>query len=213
MTNADILALLKTYHAHLLMLRSCSQYNYEETREFLNKNRNTVQRILIKAGTLRLISIAPPPMFGGYMMNNINPLDIIFDPPYGMDVCSHLSDVILQAIGVIENDPDFYKKLEANPSKKGCDCNVWALIHPQIAEVSKKRMSDGYYADAVEAACKAVNSRVRGYVLDQTGEELDGSGLMKKAFLQTILSSVLLLLKIKVGMIHSKVIWKSFQVL
>lgn len=182
MTNADIISLLNEYRTHLLKLRSHSKFNYEETREFLNKNRNTVQCILIAAGTLRLISIAPPPMFGGYMMKNINPLDVIFDPPYNLDVHSHLSDVILQAIGVIEKDSDFYKKLETKTQKKGRDYNVWSLIHPQIAEVSQKRMSDGYYADAVEAACKAVNARVRDYVLDQTGEELDGAGLMKKAF-------------------------------
>jgi len=62
------------------------------------------------------------------------------------------------------------------------DYDVWALIHPQIAEVSKKRMNDGYYADAVEAACKTVNSLVRKIVFDKIGEELDGAGLMRKAF-------------------------------
>lgn len=62
------------------------------------------------------------------------------------------------------------------------DNDVWALIHPSIAEVSKKRMRDRYYADAVEAACKAVNARVRDIVLDQTGEELDGAKLMQRAF-------------------------------
>jgi len=62
------------------------------------------------------------------------------------------------------------------------DRDIWALIHPQIAEVSKKRISDGYYADAVEAACKALNARVRDIVKAQTGEELDGAKLMQKAF-------------------------------
>lgn len=59
--------------------------------------------------------------------------------------------------------------------------DVWMLIHPQIAEVSKKRMNDEYYADAVEAACKTLNSRVRNIVLDHIGEELDGAPLMRKA--------------------------------
>lgn len=63
-----------------------------------------------------------------------------------------------------------------------CESDVWTLIHPQIMEVSKKRMNDGYYADAVEAACKTVNARVRDIVLDQTGEELDGAKLMQRAF-------------------------------
>ena len=58
----------------------------------------------------------------------------------------------------------------------------WSLIHPSIVEVSMKRMKDGYYADAVEAACKTLNSRVRNIVLDQTGEELDGAKLMRRAF-------------------------------
>ncbi len=182
MTNSEIIQLLKQYRTHLLKLGSYnSEYDYQETRTFLNKNRALVQRILTSAGTLRFVDVAPPPMFGGYMMRNVNPMDLIFDPPYGLDIYSHLSDVIEQAIGIIEVNPDFSTKLDAKPNNVR-DYDIWLLIHPQIAEVSKKRMSDGYYADAVEAACKAVNSRVRDYVLDQTGEELDGSGLMKKAF-------------------------------
>lgn len=70
----------------------------------------------------------------------------------------------------------------AIPVNADCDYDVWALIHPQIAEVSKNRMDDGYYADAVEAACKTVNTRVREIVLNKTGVELDGAGLMRKAF-------------------------------
>lgn len=182
MENAEIIQLLKEYRTHLLKLRSYEEYDDNATRAFLNKNRNSVQRILIVAGTLRRVSIAPTPMFGGYVMNNINPFDIIFDPPYDMDITGHLSDVIEQAIGVVESDPDFYRKLAAKPKKEERDYDIWSLIYPQIAEVSKKRMSDGYYADAVESACKAINSRVRDIVLDQTGEEQDGAGLMRKAF-------------------------------
>lgn len=34
---------------------------------------------------------------------------------------------------------------------------VWSLIHPFIASISRSRMKDGYFADAVEAACKSLN--------------------------------------------------------
>ena len=135
MTNVEIIQLLQEYRLHLLRLRSRKEYNYQETREFLNKNRSIVQRILICAGTLHLVSIAPPPMLGGYMMNGINPLDIIFNPPYGMDIHSHLADVIEQAIGVIEADADFYKKVGAKHQDDARDYDVWALIHPQIADL------------------------------------------------------------------------------
>lgn len=181
MTNSEIIALLKDYRAHLLKLGSHREYDYQKTRTYLNKNRQIVQRILITAKTLRAISVAPPPITGGYVMNNVNPLDLIFDPPYGLDIYSHLSDVIEQTIGIIEADPDFASRLAHKP-KDEKEYDVWGLIHPAIAEISKKRMKDGYYADAVESACKALNSRVRGIVLDHIGEELDGAGLMHKAF-------------------------------
>lgn len=166
----------------MLKLDSYAEYDYQETRALLNNNRALVQRILPRAGTLRFIDVAPPPMIGGYMMRNVNPMDLIFDAPYGLDIHSYLSDVIEQTKGIIEADPDFAAKLEAKPKMDERDYDVWVLIHPQIAEVSKKQMNDGYYADAVEAACKAVISRVRDYVQDQTGEVLDGAGLMKKPF-------------------------------
>lgn len=157
------------------------EYDYQETRSFLNKNRGIVQRILIAAKTLRSITVAPPPLVGGYMMKNVNPLDLIFNPPYGLDIYSHLSDVIEQTIGIVEADPNFSNRLTFHRSDEK-DYDIWGLIHPLVAEVSKKRMIDGYFADAVESACKALNARVRAIVSDQTGEELDGAGLMRRAF-------------------------------
>ena len=50
-------------------------------------------------------------------------------------------------------------------------------------------MESGFYADAVEAACKALNARVREIVKVKTGEELDGAKLMQKAFSVAIPSS------------------------
>ena len=175
MTNLQIIKLLEDYRTHLLKLSSASKYNYESMRSFLNKNRVIVQKILTKAGTLHAMTIAPPPLVGGYVMNNVNPFDVIFDRPYGVDTNIPLSNMIEQAIGIIEADTEFCQKLETNLQKDDRECDVWDLIHPQIAEVSKKRMGDGYYADAVETACKAINSRVRDIVLNQTGEEYDGA--------------------------------------
>lgn len=181
MTNVEIIDLLKEYRSHLLRLYSNDIYDYQATRTFLNKNRALVQKILIKAGTLRAISVAPPPITGGYMMNNLNPMDLIFDPPYGLNIGNHLSDVIEQAVGVIEADETFASKLQVE-SEDGRDYDVWSLVHPTIAEVSKNRIKSGFYADAVEAACKCMNARVRDIVQDKTGEELDGAALMRKAF-------------------------------
>lgn len=43
-------------------------------------------------------------------------------------------------------------------------------------------MEDGYFADAVEVACKSLNTCVREIVKAKTGEELDGARLMQRAF-------------------------------
>lgn len=181
MSNEDIIRLLKDFKYHLQQLESNLGYDYQVARTFLNKNRPLVERILKKAGTLKYVHVAPPPLFGGYMMRNVNPLDLLFDSQYGLDIRGHLSDFIEQTIGIIEADSTFASKLDGKPQDVR-DYDVWSLIHPSITEVSMKRMKDGYFADAVESACKALNARVREIVQDQTGQELDGASLMRRAF-------------------------------
>lgn len=102
-------------------------------------------------------------------------------------VLEHIYDTIspsyMALMAKTENVHETNKNISmARPENIDRNFDVWALMHPQIAEVSKKRINDGYYADAVEAACKTVNSLVRKIVFEQTGEELDGAGLMRKAF-------------------------------
>lgn len=51
-------------------------------------------------------------------------------------------------------------------------------LHPEIARASSKRYQDGHYADAVEAAVKALNALVRL----RSDSDLDGSKLMESVF-------------------------------
>lgn len=51
-------------------------------------------------------------------------------------------------------------------------------LHPEIARAASKRYQDGQYADAVEAAVKALNALVRL----RSGSDLDGSKLMESVF-------------------------------
>lgn len=60
--------------------------------------------------------------------------------------------------------------------------DVWALVHPFITTIAKDRMESGFYADAIENACKAINNRIREMVQAKTGEVFDGAKLMQKAF-------------------------------
>lgn len=60
--------------------------------------------------------------------------------------------------------------------------SIWANIHPQIISVAKGRFDNGHYADAVEAAFKEINMRVKKIYKDRTSVEKDGSKLMQAAF-------------------------------
>lgn len=72
--------------------------------------------------------------------------------------------------------------LKENEQYRAALNDIWALVHPDIEAISRKRFEEQFYADAVEAACKALNARVRDIVKARTGEELDGAKLMQKAF-------------------------------
>ena len=60
--------------------------------------------------------------------------------------------------------------------------DFWYYIHPKIKDICKSRFDSGHYADSVEAALKEINSIVKSIVKAKTGNEFDGSSLMKKAF-------------------------------
>ena len=55
-------------------------------------------------------------------------------------------------------------------------------MHPVVEDVSKKAMKAGLYADAVERAFKAINSRVKKMVKGRVSIKTDGVPLMQKVF-------------------------------
>ena len=77
---------------------------------------------------------------------------------------------------IINRLPDYQQRAQPKPPE------FWDLIHPSITQVAKTRFDSGHYADCAEAALKHINTVVKEIVLRQTGEELDGASLMKKAF-------------------------------
>lgn len=67
-------------------------------------------------------------------------------------------------------------------SESNMQIDFWSLIHPMIQSISKSRFDSNHFADSVEAALKEVNVRVKNIVIARTGQEDDGSSLMKRAF-------------------------------
>lgn len=65
---------------------------------------------------------------------------------------------------------------------KGTEAAFWRLLHPEVRRVAQKRFEGGHFADAVEAALKEVNDRVKKIAKKLRGQELDGADLMYKVF-------------------------------
>ncbi len=59
--------------------------------------------------------------------------------------------------------------------------DLWWVLHPLVGKVAETRLGE-HNADAVEAALKEVNKRVKTHVREKSGKELDGAELMYYAF-------------------------------
>jgi len=88
-----------------------------------------------------------------------------------------------------DNLPSYLKRrvyitqlYDGNGASPSSMFDLWVLLHPSVVAVAKSRFETEHFADAVEAALKEVNSRVKAFVRAKIGEDLDGSALMKKAF-------------------------------
>jgi hypothetical protein len=80
-----------------------------KSRAQINRTKNAVQREVIEAGCLYTMTISPPPVVGGMIMQDVNPFDMIFETVYLRSLNPQVIDMINQAIGVIEerrNEPD-----------------------------------------------------------------------------------------------------------
>ncbi len=61
------------------------------------------------------------------------------------------------------------------------ESGVWAIMHPEVIDIAKRRFDSGHYADAVEATFKHINSKIKKIYKDVSGQELDGVPLMRKS--------------------------------
>ncbi|MCZ7646221.1 MAG: TIGR02391 family protein [Planctomycetota bacterium] len=71
---------------------------------------------------------------------------------------------------------------EQGATSKPKNGDLWLLLHAKVVKAAQERFENGHFADAVEASFKELNSVVKDMVKKKTGQELDGTSLMQKAF-------------------------------
>lgn len=92
------------------------QMTKDESRELrskINRKKTLIEKIITRTGSQKRFDWYPPPMVGGFIMKGVNPFDVFFEPPYGVNITSMITDSIDQAIGVIESKETFSIEDEA----------------------------------------------------------------------------------------------------
>ncbi|HYX37826.1 MAG TPA: TIGR02391 family protein [Oligoflexus sp.] len=101
------------------------------------------------------------------------------------DLHDHLFEIIKDKLKIlpesIATHPEQFLVVLKKPSVPSAE-PYFAMMHATIVAQAKRRFDNKEYADAVEAAFKEVNVRVKAFVKDKTQKELDGTGLMTFAF-------------------------------
>jgi hypothetical protein len=110
--NMDSINQLRNFKKSVIDWRSAMTPSQRgELRSRINQNLPSIKRIVAEAGCQKRIDIAPPPLVGGMIMRNVDPFDIICQPPYAMNPVPLITDIIDQTIGTLKANPELAKKL------------------------------------------------------------------------------------------------------
>lgn len=96
--NADILAHFDGHKDGALRVR-------------INRGIPRARDILARAGALKSVSLSPPPAIGGMIVRNADPFEFILQDYFGMSMAPMVSDMIEQAIGILDS-PEYRRDAE-----------------------------------------------------------------------------------------------------
>ena len=112
-----------------------------------------------------------------YILPNLKISDLISVNQFGQQLVTPQNGINPYSFGEVIATITYLNGYDNNNSS-----SIWDNIHPQIISVAKGRFDNGHYADAVEAAFKEINMRVKKIYRDRTSQEKDGARLMQAAF-------------------------------
>lgn len=100
MTKEDKIKLLLQYKERVIYWRNNKD---PESRSYLHQKIQLVRKIIDDAHCTNTMTITPPPVVGGPILRNVDPLSVMFDPPFMMDLTKVVIDNLDQTIGVLES--------------------------------------------------------------------------------------------------------------
>lgn len=173
LSKQDYIEALEVFRAEMALIQEGN--GTEESRSKLNRLLPIIRKVTNEYGTNKTMQICAPPALGGRCYNT-DPLDAIFDVPYGLghSVRAHIIDMIDETLGIMS--------MEQSNNTTNEHVDIWRIMHPQIITTSKLLFEANFYAEAVEAAFKEINNRVKKFYVATGRPEMDGANLMMNAF-------------------------------
>lgn len=111
-----------------------SSEQMRELRSLINQEKTWVRQQIIEARCFHTLTIGPPPAVGGLVMENVDPIQMIFDRPYLHSMVPHAIDMIDQTIGVLKAPPDESNEPEIPVVKENVTKNYAFVAMPMDEE-------------------------------------------------------------------------------
>lgn len=114
-TNKEAIKELEEFRK--LLSNISSGYFNSDTRSKINQMIPSIRNLNVLTGTHKTVTISPPPATGGYLIENADPYNLIFNSPYDIDLVPTIKDMIDNAIGVLKADPDYLTRINGKTDK------------------------------------------------------------------------------------------------
>lgn len=141
-TNTDLIKLLENYKMAVQAWSHGHQTLDDGTsiRTFINRSTQAVRKLVWRACCGRTMTISPPPLVGGMIMQNVDPFAYVFEGPYGINMVPIISDMIDETVGVImagELPPEQKEKTPVRDKKRPLSQNKVFVVHGRDNEAKQ----------------------------------------------------------------------------
>ena len=85
-------------------------------RSQINQEKTWVRQEVIEAGCFKTMTISPPPAVVGLVIQQLDPFDMMFDPPWEVDLLTIVVDMVDATIGVLRAPADTSGKRDSLPT-------------------------------------------------------------------------------------------------
>jgi hypothetical protein len=103
MTNSEKIVRIEKFRE--LVLR-WSQSEKTEDRSQINREKTWIRQQVIEARCFKSLTIGPPPAIGGLVLQGVDAFEMMFNPPWHMNLVPTVVDMLDATIGVLTAEPE-----------------------------------------------------------------------------------------------------------